>query len=148
MIDRFEKLTDGVSRIYKKMQKIKKQQMSVFGLKSTHTMCLYYLSGTPSGMTAAGLCLKCHEDKAAISRILSELEHIGFISYADSSSGKKYRANVILTAKGQQYAREIREIILQITEITGKGITDEEREVFYRVLSVIASNIDNIERTL
>lgn len=147
MIDRFEKLTDGISRIYKKMQKIKKQQMSVFGLKSTHAMCLYYLSGTPSGMTAADLCLKCHEDKAAVSRILSELETLGFISYADSS-GKKYRANAVLTDKGQQYARKIREIILQITEMTGKGITDEEREIFYRVLSVIASNIDKIERIL
>lgn len=148
MFDRFEKLTNGVSRIYKKIQKIKKQQMSAFGLKSTHAMCLYHLSFAPEGITAADLCLKCNEDKAAVSRILSELDSNGFLSYMDASAGKRYRAKVILTDKGKEYAQEIQKVILYITELTGKGITHEEREIFYHVLSVIADNIDKIERNL
>lgn len=147
-MDRFEKLTTGVFRIYKKIQKIKRHKMHVFGLKGTHAMCIYYLSSSPDGMTAADLCLKCTEDKAAISRILSELESIGFIAYTNSSDGRKYRAKAVLTEKGNKYAKDIRKIILQITELTGKGITDADRETFYRVLLAIADNIDEIERNL
>ena len=137
MIDRFERLTTGVSRIYKKIQKIKKEEMHVFGLKGTHAMCIHYLFSAADGLTASDLCIKCNEDKAAISRILS---------YDSSSEGKKYRAKAVLTEKGKPYAEGIRKTILQITELSGKGISDEDRETFYRVLSIIADNIDNIER--
>lgn len=146
MIDRFERLTTGVSRIYKKIQKIKKEEMHVFGLKGTHAMCIHYLFSAADGLTASDLCIKCNEDKAAISRILSELESIGFLSYDSSSEGKKYRAKAVLTEKGKPYAEGIRKTILQITELSGKGISDEDRETFYRVLSIISDNIDNIER--
>lgn len=148
MIDRFEKLTSGVSRIYKKIQKIKKHEMSAFGLKGTQVMCIYYLASNPEGLTAADLCAKCNEDKAAISRVLSELESGGFLSYEQDSSCKKYRNKVILTPKGNEYAKQISDIILQITEMSGAGITDKEREIFYRVLMMIADNIDEIERKL
>ncbi len=148
MIDRFEKLTTGVSRIYKKIQKIKKHEMNTLGLKGTHAMCIYYLASNPTGLTATDLCGKCNEDKAAVSRMLTELESNGFISYENTAAGKKYRTPVTLTSKGQNYAAQISEIILQVTEMSGKGITAEEREIFYRVLSVIADNIDEIERKL
>ena len=71
MIERFEQLTLGVSRIYKNIQKIKKQSMESFGLKSTHVMCLHYLSLYPDGLSAAELCRKCEENKGGISRIRS-----------------------------------------------------------------------------
>lgn len=148
MIDRFEKLTTGVSRIYKKIQKIKKHEMNTLGLKGTHVMCIYYLASNPTDLTATDLCGKCNEDKAAVSRMLTELESNGFISYENTAAGKKYRTPVTLTSKGQNYAAQISEIILQVTEMSGKGITAEEREIFYRVLSVIADNIDEIERKL
>ena len=44
MDDRFEKLTTNVAQIHKSIQKIKKIYMQSQGLKSTHVMCLYYLS--------------------------------------------------------------------------------------------------------
>lgn len=122
--------------------------MNTLGLKGTHVMCIYYLASTPTGLTATDLCVKCNEDKAAVSRMLTELESNGFISYENTAVGKKYRTPVTLTSKGQNYAAQISEIILQVTEMSGKGITDEEREIFYRVLSVIADNIDEIERKL
>ncbi len=148
MIDRFEKLTTGVSRIYKNIQKIKKHEMNTLGLKGTHVMCIYYLANNPDGLTATDLCTKCNEDKAAISRILSELVSIGFLSYDNTTVGKKYRTKAVLTKKGKDYAEHISDIILHFTEITGNGITDEEREIFYRVLSTIADHIDEIERKL
>ena len=74
MVDRFEYLTSGITQIYKSIQKIKRCRMDSLGLKGTHVMCLYYLSEYPNGLTAADLCGKCREDKAGISRILSDLE--------------------------------------------------------------------------
>ena len=84
------------------------------------------------------------EDKAAISRILSELEKNHFIYYEESSLGKKYRAKVKLTLEGEAYARRISKVILKITERSSQGISEEERKIFYRVLSIISENLDHV----
>lgn len=144
MVERFEKLTAGVSRIYKSIQKIKRHHMSSFGLKSTHVMCLYYLDSCPGGLTASDLCRICGEDKAGISRILSDLEQQDFIHYKGYEEGKKYRAKAILTPKGKTYAARINALIRQAVADAGKGITEEERRTFYHVLSVISDNLEQI----
>ena len=74
MIHRFEQLTTGVSQIYKNIQRIKTLEMRSLGLKGTHVMCLYFLSSHPDGLTASDLCALCKENKAGISRILSDLK--------------------------------------------------------------------------
>lgn len=143
MIERFENLTTGVARIYKCIQKIKKHQMSQFGMKGTHVMCIHYLDHHPEGLTAARLCKLCGEDKAAISRILADLEKQRLIFY-DSRKTKKYRTNALLTDSGKAYARKIQELILHATMQGGQDINEEEREIFYRVLNQIAGNLEQI----
>lgn len=144
MIDRFEKLTTGIAQIYKSIQKIKKHRMNEIGLKGTHVMCIYYLSIHPEGLTATDLCEMCKEDKAGISRILSDLEQSGFICYKASGGKKKYRSKAILTAEGQKNAGTVTNLILYATEAGGKGITEKEREIFYRVLFLISDNLNQI----
>ena len=56
MIERFEKLTSGITQVYKSIQRIKKHRMDSLGLKGSHVMCIYYLSKNPEGLTAADLC--------------------------------------------------------------------------------------------
>lgn len=150
MIERFENLTSGVSRVYKVIQKIKKQRMTALGLKGTHVMCIHYLSGHPEGMTAASLSRLSLEDKAATSRTLSELEDLGLVFYTDAGGpeGKKYRAHIALTPEGEKYARKINGLILQATEEGGTDITEEEREIFYRVLFQISGNLERFCRTI
>lgn len=142
MIERFEKLTGGITQIYKNIQKIKRHEMGSLGLKGTHVMCLYFLSLNPDGLTASDLCRKCQEDKASISRILADLEKHAFITYDLAPNGKKYRAKAKLTAAGKDYSEKVTSLILRATEEGGKGITAEEREIFYRVLSLIADNLN------
>lgn len=144
MINRFEMLTTGIAQIQKKIQKIKRLKMNSFGLKGAHVMCIYYLYQNPEGLTAADLSRKCVEDKAAVSRILSELEKNHFICYEESSLGKKYRAKVKLTLEGKAYARKISKVILKITERSSQGISEEERKIFYRVLTIISENLDHV----
>lgn len=143
-IDRFENLATGVAQIYKDILKIKRYQMQSLGLKSTYVMCLYYLGRYPKGLTAAALCKLCKENKAGISRILSELIQKGFIRYDNENSSKKYRAKILLTDSGNEYATKINDGIIEAVTKGGLGITNEEREVFYRVLSRIADNLDDI----
>lgn len=151
MIDRFEKLTTGVTQIYKSIQKIKRCRMDSLGLKGTHVMCLHYLSEYPDGLTAADLCGKCREDKAGISRILSDLEKTGLITYLSDSlskDSKRYRAKAVLTEQGKRCAKKVTDLIMHATIAGGLGITEEERDIFYRILFKIADNLNQICQNL
>lgn len=148
MSQRFEKLTIGVTRIYKSIQKIKKARMNSLGLKGTHVMCIYYLSQHPEGLTASDLCNMCKEDKAGISRILSDLESRGFICYDSSLQERRYRAKAVLTDTGRTHARKISDLIMHAVDAGGQGLTEKEREIFYRVLFLIADNLEQLSTTL
>ncbi len=141
MIYRFEQLTTGVSQIYKNIQRIKKLEMHSLGLKGTHVMCLYFLHSHSEGLTAADLCTLCKENKAGISRILSDLEERRFIQYTHPQDKKKYRSKAILTDTGKKQAKKVNHLILRAVLKGGRNITAEERDIFYRVLFLISDNL-------
>ena len=138
MIQRFDAFVSGITACYKYIQRIKSMEMTEFGLKGTHVMCLYYLRRNPAGLTAAQLCGLCAEDKAAISRTVSELRSRGYIT---SLSKKAYRAMLTLTAAGQEVARKFDQLIESWVTAGGDGLTEEERSDFYKSLSSIAENL-------
>ena len=138
MIQRFDAFVSGITACYKYIQRIKSMEMTEFGLKGTHVMCLYYLRRNPAGLTAAQLCGLCAEDKAAISRTVSELRSRGYIT---SLSEKAYRAMLTLTSAGQEIARKFDNLIEGWVTAGGDGLTDEERSDFYKTLSAIAENL-------
>ena len=138
MIQRFDAFVSGITSCYKFIQRIKSMEMTEFGLKGTHVMCLYYLRQNPAGLTASQLCGLCAEDKAAISRTVSELRSQGYIT---SLSQKAYRAMLTLTSAGQEIARKFDHLIEGWVTTGGDGLSDEERSDFYKVLSTIADNL-------
>ena len=138
MIQRFDAFVSGITACYKYIQRIKSMEMTEFGLKGTHVMCLYYLRRNPAGLTAAQLCGLCAEDKAAFSRTVSELRSRGYIT---TLSEKAYRAMLTLTAAGQELARKFDQLIEGWVTAGGDGLTDEERVDFYKSLSAIAENL-------
>ena len=143
MVQRFQSFVTGITICHKYIQKIKNAEMTEFGLKGTHVMCLFYLHHHPQGLTAAQLCRLCGEDKAAISRTLAVLQSRGFIL----SGEKKYRANLQLTEAGQQVAGQMEGLIEQWVGLGGSGLTEQERDTFYRALELIAGNLrENIEK--
>ena len=135
---RFDAFVSGITACYKYIQRIKSMEMTEFGLKGTHVMCLYYLRQNPAGLTAAQLCGLCAEDKAAISRTVSDLRSRGYIT---SLSEKAYRAMLTLTAAGQELARKFDHLIELWVAIGGDGLSDTERSDFYRSLSSINENL-------
>lgn len=137
MLKRFQSFVSGITICYKYIQKIKSVEMTEFGMKGTHVMCLFFLRQNPEGLTAAQLCQLCMEDKAAISRTLAELNEKEYIC----SEGKKYRAVIHLTERGFAITEKIDELIEQWVGCGGDGLSEENREIFYRSLERISSNL-------
>ena len=142
MEQRFETFTVLINRIGRSIKRLKAGQMAQLELKGPYVSCLYYLYSF-GPMTAAELCERCEEDKAAISRSLEYLESSG---YLHPQAGKKYRAKLLLTPAGQQAGAEVARRINRILEAAGAGLSEQEREIMYRAMEKISVNLENIIR--
>ncbi len=146
MKERFETFTVLIAKISRNIRKIKNQEMSEYGLRSTHVSCLYYLYSATS-MTATELCERCEEDKATISRALDFLEERDFI-VCQSKSTKRYKSPLSLTEKGMEAGKKIFDKVNYILSEVGVGLTDEERCTFYKHLAIISNNLEKVTNNL
>ena len=137
MLQRFETFVTGITTCYKCIQRIKSMEMTEFGLKGAHVMCLFFLHHNPEGLTAAQLCQLCEEDKAAISRTVALLQEKGYVEASD----RRYRASLRLTGAGQAIALRIDHLIAHWVELGSAGLPEEDRAAFYRALEIIAGNL-------
>ncbi len=140
MIDRFELFATTITQIYKNLQRIKMQEMSGFELRGTYVMCLFELNRNPEGLTITQLSQLCGEDKAAISRTISELVKRGLVT---SNNNKKYRAPLVLTEEGQETANKIDALASTAVQAGSAGLTMEELKIFYKALTTISDNLNN-----
>lgn len=145
MENRYELLSGSISSMYHDIQRIERTEMAQYGLKGPHAQCLLAMKKHPEGITAARLCQVCEKDKAAVSRILTELEAAGMI-FRENRNGSRYRASLLLTERGQEAAGAVVEKARLAVELAGKGFGAEEREIFYRVLSIISGNLHKLCR--
>ena len=143
MISKYEQFSASVSCIYRDIQRIERVEMAKFGLKGPHAQCLLAMSHYPEGVTATQLCEICEKDKAAISRTLAELQQGGLVLRAERN-GTRYRALLTLTEKGLEAARTVNKKAQLAVEQAGAGLNDDQREVFYSVLGLIAGNLHTL----
>ena len=141
-MERFETFTVLINRISRNIRKIKNQEMVEYNLRSAHVSCLYYIYKA-SNITATELCEKCEEDKATISRALDYLEKNDYIT-CESKSAKRYKSPLDLTQKGSLVGKKIAEKIDAVLEEISFGLTNEERNDFYRSLSIISQSIESV----
>ena len=140
MVSRYESFSTCISCMYHDIQRIERVEMARYGLKGPHAQCLLAMSRYPEGITAVRLCEVCEKDKAAISRIVAELEQIGMVRRTEHN-GTRYRASLTLTEQGQTAAKAVEEKARLAVERAGAGLDDKSREVFYSVLALIAGNL-------
>ena len=140
MIKRFEEFTSAISAIYRDVQKIERDEMERYGLKGAYTQYLLAIAHRPDGITAAQLCEVCDKNKAAVSRILTEMETAGLII----RSANPYKALLTLTHKGLEAVEYVKERCSLATLLAGEGLTDQDRSVFYATLRLIASNLQKL----
>ena len=143
MENRYELLSGAISCMYHDIQKIERVEMARYGLKGPHAQCLLAIKKHPEGITAARLCEVCEKDKAAVSRTLAELEEGGMI-YRENRNGSRYRSGLMLTEQGEIAAEAVVEKARMAVERAGIGFGEAEREVFYRVLAIIAGNLHKL----
>jgi DNA-binding MarR family transcriptional regulator len=140
MTNRFARFSYAISQISYYWHKIAADEMETYGLKGPHAVYLVTLNDYPQGLTAAELGELCGKDKADVSRAVSLLEQRGFI--AREGSGKnRYRAPLRLTPSGQEAAEQVCRRADLAVSIAGKELTDDDREVLYRALGLIADHM-------
>ncbi len=142
-MDRFSKFTILVNRIVRNIHRIKSGETSKLGLKGAHVSCLYYLYRSESPLTARELCDVCDEDKAAISRAVDFLCREGYVN-CESTAAKRYRSPLALTEKGAEAGRYLAERVDSILVEASRGLSDGDREIFYRSLDLVSANLQKI----
>lgn len=145
MESRYELISGSLASMYHDIQKIERMEMAKYGLKGPHAQCLLAMKRHPEGITAARICEACEKDKAAVSRILSELEAAGMV-VRENRNGSRYRASLLLTQQGNLAAEAVVEKARLAVELAGTGFGETERETFYRVLAIIAGNLHKLCR--
>ena len=142
MIDRFSTFTVLVDKLKRTIRKIKTEEMAEFELKSLHVSCLYYLYRFNT-LTSKELSEICEEDKAAVSRSLVFLENKGYI-YCTKDIQKRYKSPFLLTEKGNSVAKIIVDKVDKILNEASLGLSEEEREIMYRGMTLISKNLERI----
>lgn len=142
MEERFELFTILIHRISRNIRRIENREMAEYGLRSAHISCLYYLY-LSRGLTLTELCERCEEDKATVSRAVGFLEKDGYL-VSDGKNVKRYKYPLNLTEKGLRIGKEIRDKVNGILEQMNDDLTEEERRVLYRSLSIISKELDRV----
>ncbi len=143
MINRYEQFSYLISGIAKHIQKLERDEMIKYGLKGSFAQYLLAIARHEKGVTATSLGDICGKDKAAISRVLAEMEELGLI-YRLLSGTNRYRAQLRLTDRGREIAEKTMAATKIAVEAAGKGVSDEERRVIYSVLDRISDNLQEL----
>lgn len=142
MIGRFERFSLAIFDISRCWHKIASDEMSNYGLKGPHSIYLIAMSRHPEGLTSGQLTDICNRDKADVSRAMAAMEQSGLVE--KDLPGNRYRARLVLTEKGKEAAHHICKRAAVAVEMAGKGMTDDQRAVFYETLDLIAANLREI----
>ncbi len=136
--DRFVRFSIATDTVLKNIQKYKNDRLEEFGLRSMHLMFMVCLDRSAEGMTPTELARSCRVDKAFISRVTHELCERGFVAYDDSEQRRK---RICMTESGRHVMDAINEIIHEVIEKVTSGISREQMETFYDVISRLDVNL-------
>lgn len=145
MLDRFARFSLAISEIDRCWHKLATEEMAKYGLNSPHAVYLNTLYEYNEGVTAAKLGELCCKNKADVSRMVSILEKKGLVK-KEAVGGNLYRAKLLLTQEGRHAAEQVRKNAALAVELAGAGMTDSEREVFYRCLEQITANLQALSK--
>ena len=145
MIDRFARFSLAISEIDRCWHKLAAEEMAKHDLNIAHAFYLTTLIQYPQGITAAKLSELCCKNKADVSRMISILEKKGLVR-RETIAGKLYRAKLLLTEAGRQAATHVQGRAALAVELAGSGMTDTDRETFYRCLEQITARLQVLSK--
>ena len=145
MLNRFARFSLAISEIDRCWHKLAAEEMAKYELNSPHAVYLTTLYNFAEGITAAKLCELCCKNKADVSRMVAILEKKGLVR-KETVGGNLYRAKLVLTEEGKQAAEHVQQRAALAVELAGSGMSEEEREIFYRCLELITSNLQTLSK--
>ena len=146
MLNRFAKFSFSISEIDRCWHKLAVEEMSKYGLNSPHAVYLNTMyDANPEGITAAQLGELCGKNKADVSRMIAILVKKGLVQKV-AVGNNMYRAKLILTEEGRRAAEHVRKRAALAVELAGSGLSNEERETFYRALDLITENLQKLSK--
>ena len=141
MIDRFSRFSYAIFEISRCWHKLAAEEMEKHGLKGPFSVYLLALQRN-DGITSTKLCELCGRDKADVSRAVSTMVEKGIVR----REGNNYRAALYLTEDGQQAAEQVCRRAALAVELAGQGFSPEDREIFYRVLETVTTNLQELSK--
>ena len=145
MLNRFARFSLAIAEIDRCWHKLAAEEMAKYELNSPHAVYLTTLYNFEEGVTAAKLGELCCKNKADVSRMVAILEKKGLVR-KEAIGGNLYRAKLLLTEEGKQAAEHVQQRAAVAVELAGSGMSEEEREVFYRCLELITSNLQTLSK--
>ena len=144
MISRFEQFSYVISGIHRQIQKIERTEMIKRGYKGAFAQYLATLHRYEEGLTATELCEICDKDKAAVSRIIAEMEEKGLVE-RQKKVVRTYRSKITLTEKGKETAEFVAERAkLAISTVSDEVMDDRQREMLYSTLDKLYKNLRKV----
>lgn len=141
MLTDFEKLSLGVHELYLSMHKCEAKQMQKYGLRDAYVKYLVAILHTPEGLTISQLCEICDQDKAAVSRAVSELVGREFIR---RDGVNHYRAKIKLTERGLELIKEVCNSSKQAFDEAMGDMSQDKLDTLYEAMIAASSNIHKI----
>ena len=145
MQNRFARFSLAISEIDRCWHKLAAEEMSKYELNSPHAVYLTTLYDFPEGITAAKLGELCGKNKSDVSRMISIMERKGLVRKV-AVGENFYRAKLLLTDEGKQAAEHVQRRAALAVELAGAGMTEADREVFYRCLESITTNLQTLSK--
>jgi len=145
MIDRYQQFSYIVSVINRQIQKIERDEMEKYGYKGAFAQYLMAMRRNPAGVTSAQLSDMCDRDKAAVSRVITEMIEKGLV-VRRSANETFYRAKLTLTQKGAEIADYIARQGAAAVAAVNNELTKEELKAFYSNLDYIADKLHIISK--
>lgn len=143
MLNRFEQFSFVISGINRYIQKIERDEMVKYGCKGAFAQYLMAIQRHPEGLTAAQLSEICDKDKAAVSRMVSEMEEKGLVTRT-GENGRLYKALIMLTDTGRSAADFVSRKARAAVSAVGSELSDEDRRVLYSALDLIAAKLHTL----
>ena len=145
MLNRFTRFSLAISEIDRCWHKLAAEEMAKYELNSPHAVYLTTLYNFEDGITAAKLGELCCKNRSDVSRMIAILEKKGLVR-KEAIGDNLYRAKLLLTDEGKQAAAHVQQRAALAVELAGSGMSDTDREVFYRCLESITANLQKLSR--
>ena len=145
MLSRYEQFSFVISGIYRYIQKIERDEMVKYGYKGAFAQYLAVMNRHPEGVTASGLCEILEKDKAAVSRVISEMEQMGLIARR-TEGNRQYKAHLTLTQEGKKAAEYVNSRAQAAVESVAGELSEEDRKMLYATLDMIAARLQKVSK--